>query len=173
MKISTDNLAALSLVAVIALTAACSISNNFPTGPTPSSLGQSSTLVSPDGTGVAPVLRSAGEFMALSGSTLTNTSPTGVTGDQDARPVTAMADFLPGIVESTIHAGASAAAQAQLDLTAAYNDAAGRTIGAVLPVKPAENHASIAAVGRFEIHRQLRAFALNRAGYDRTHTELA
>jgi hypothetical protein len=34
-------------------------------------------------------------------------------------------------VNGTIHAGDSAAAQAQLDLTTAYNDAAGRTVGAV------------------------------------------
>jgi hypothetical protein len=34
-------------------------------------------------------------------------------------------------VNGAIHAGDSAAAQAQLDLTTAYNDAAGRTVGAV------------------------------------------
>src|SRR5207249_106767 len=39
--------------------------------------------------------------------------------------------FLPGIVNGTIHAGDPAAAQAQLALTTAYNDAAGRTVGAI------------------------------------------
>jgi hypothetical protein len=34
-------------------------------------------------------------------------------------------------VNGAIHAGDSAAAQAQLDLTTAYNDAAGRTVGAI------------------------------------------
>jgi hypothetical protein len=34
-------------------------------------------------------------------------------------------------VNGTIHAGDAAAAQAQLDLTTAFNDAAGRTVGAV------------------------------------------
>src|SRR5205085_4822193 len=37
----------------------------------------------------------------------------------------------PGLVNGTIHAGDSTAAQAELDLTTAYNDAAGRTVGAV------------------------------------------
>ena len=40
-------------------------------------------------------------------------------------------DAGPGLVNGAIHAGDSAAAQAQLDLTTAYNDAAGRTVGAV------------------------------------------
>jgi len=34
-------------------------------------------------------------------------------------------------VNGTIHLGEAAAAQAQLDLSTAYNDAAGRTVGAV------------------------------------------
>src|SRR5207237_7356073 len=46
-------------------------------------------------------------------------------------PGTAVTGFLPGIVNGAIHAGDSAAAQAELDLTTAYNDAAGRTVGAV------------------------------------------
>src|SRR5207244_1053080 len=40
--------------------------------------------------------------------------------------------FPPGTVNGTIHAGDPAVAQAQLDLTTAYNDAAGRTVGAIL-----------------------------------------
>jgi len=39
--------------------------------------------------------------------------------------------FPPGLVNGTIHAGDPAAAVAQLDLTTAYNDAAGRTVGAI------------------------------------------
>src|ERR1043166_5940078 len=39
--------------------------------------------------------------------------------------------FPPGIVNGTIHAGDPAAALAQVDLTSAYNDAAGRTVGAI------------------------------------------
>jgi hypothetical protein len=39
--------------------------------------------------------------------------------------------FPPGTVNGTIHAADPAAAQAQLDLTTAYNDAAGRTVDAI------------------------------------------
>jgi hypothetical protein len=46
-------------------------------------------------------------------------------------PGGAVTGFPPGLVNGTIHAGDSTAAQAQLDLTTAYNDAAGRTVGAV------------------------------------------
>jgi hypothetical protein len=46
--------------------------------------------------------------------------------------------FPPGIVNGTVYAGVPAAAQAQLDLTAAYNDAAGRTVGVIL-LADAEN----------------------------------
>jgi hypothetical protein len=39
--------------------------------------------------------------------------------------------FPPGILNGTLHIADSTAAQAQLDLTAAYDDAAGRTLGAI------------------------------------------
>src|SRR5438067_3512227 len=45
---------------------------------------------------------------------------------------TAVTVFPPGTVNGTIHAGDPAAAQAQLALTTAYNNAAGRTVGAIL-----------------------------------------
>src|ERR1051325_8539158 len=61
----------------------------------------------------APVaLGSATTFAILASSTVTNTGATTVNG--------------------ATHLGDSVAAQAQLDLTTAYNDAAGRTVGAVL-----------------------------------------
>jgi hypothetical protein len=47
-------------------------------------------------------------------------------------PGTAVDGFPPGAINNgTIHAADPAAAQAKLDLTTAYNDAAGRTVGAV------------------------------------------
>ena len=46
-------------------------------------------------------------------------------------PGTAVTGFPPGLVNGAIFAGDSTAAQAELDLTIAYNDAAGRTVGAV------------------------------------------
>ena len=77
-------------------------------------------------------LATAGGFTVLGGSTVTNTGATAVTGDLGVSPGAAVTGFPPGLVNGTIHAGDSAAAQAQLDLTTAYNDAAGRTAGAVL-----------------------------------------
>src|SRR5439155_1637549 len=82
--------------------------------------------------GQAPVaLGAATTFAVLAGSTVTSTGATTVNGDLGLSPGTTVTGFLPGIVNGTIHAGDPAAAQAQLALTTAYNDAAGRTDGAI------------------------------------------
>lgn len=82
-------------------------------------------------TGVPPAgvnLRSAGTFVVLAGTTVTNTGPSSVGGDLGVSPGTAVVGFPPGIViNGAIFAGGSVAAQAQADLTTAYNDLAGRT----------------------------------------------
>lgn len=72
-------------------------------------------------------LASAGGFAVLAGSTVTNTGPTKVIGDLGVYPGTAVTGFLPGKLFGTNHLGDPTAAQAQADLTVAYNDAAGRT----------------------------------------------
>src|ERR1051326_9496289 len=82
--------------------------------------------------GQAPVpFGSAATFRVLAGSTVTSTGATTINGDLGLSPGTAVTGFPPGVVNGTIHAGDPAAAQAQLDLTTAYNDAAGRTVGAI------------------------------------------
>jgi hypothetical protein len=82
--------------------------------------------------GQAPVvLGSAATFVVLGGSTVTNTGASIINGDLGLSPGTAVTGFPPGIVNGAIHAADPTAAQAQLDLTAAYNDAAGRTVGAI------------------------------------------
>src|SRR6185436_5164831 len=82
--------------------------------------------------GQAPVaLGSASTFAVLAASTVTSTGATTVNGDLGLSPGTAVTGFPPGIVNGTIHAGDSAAALAQADLTIAYNNAAGRTVGAI------------------------------------------
>jgi Ice-binding-like/Bacterial Ig-like domain len=78
--------------------------------------------------GQAPVALGAA---TTAGSTVTNTGATTVNGDLGLSPGTAVTGFPPGTVNGTIYAGDPAAAQAQLDLTNAYNDAAGRTVGAI------------------------------------------
>lgn len=76
-------------------------------------------------------LGTAATFTVLAGSTVTNTGATTVTGDLGVSPGSAVIGFPPGTVSGTIHAGDAAAAQAQSDLTVAYNNAAGRSTGAI------------------------------------------
>jgi hypothetical protein len=81
-------------------------------------------------------LKSAALFAVLAGSTVTNTGATTVNGDLGVSPGTALAGFPPGNVVGTKHLGDPTAAQAEADLTVAYNDAAGRTL---CPVSVAGN----------------------------------
>ncbi|MEO6350724.1 MAG: ice-binding family protein [Candidatus Limnocylindrales bacterium] len=71
-------------------------------------------------------LGTAGAFAVLGGSTVTNTGPSIINGDLGVSPGTAVTGFPPGIVNGTIHAADATAAQAQADLTVAYNNAAGQ-----------------------------------------------
>ena len=81
--------------------------------------------------GPPPVgLGTAAAFAVLAGSAVTNTGPSTVNGNVGVSPGTAVSGFPPGTVNGSIHAADAVAAQAQSDLTTAYNDAAGRT-GAV------------------------------------------
>jgi len=79
----------------------------------------------------AVVLGTSDGFAVLAGSTVTSSGATTVNGDLGVSAGTAVTGFPPGVVNGTIHTNDPAAAQAQLDLTTAYNDAAGRTVGAV------------------------------------------
>lgn len=77
--------------------------------------------------GTGPEMGSLGDFALLGSSTITNTGPSVVTGDLGLSPGTSVTGFPPGTISGTQHIADSAAAQAQLDLTAAYNNLAGRT----------------------------------------------
>jgi Ice-binding-like len=83
----------------------------------------------------APVnLATVSPFVALAGTTVTNTGPSVLNGDLGVAPGTALTGFgLPAVVNGAIHENDAVAAQAQSDLTNAYNVAAGQ------PVAPADD----------------------------------
>ncbi len=80
---------------------------------------------------VAPVgLGSSRGFAVLAGLAVTNTGPSSINGDIGVSPGTAVTGVTPGEqVGGAIYAADAVARQAQIDVTAAYNDAAGRTPG--------------------------------------------
>lgn len=80
-------------------------------------------------------LASAGNFAVLAFNTVTNVNNVGtqIIGDVGISPGTALVGFPPGIVNGSKHVGDNVAKQAEADLLAAYNDAAGRLGALVLP----------------------------------------
>jgi hypothetical protein len=74
-------------------------------------------------------LGTAQPFVVLSGSGVTNTGPSVLNGDLGVSPGTSLSGFgLPAVVNGATHANDAVAAQAQSDLTTAYNVAAGQPI---------------------------------------------
>jgi len=63
----------------------------------------------------------------LAGSAISSTGATVITGNLGLSPGSSVGGFPPGILNGTKHINDPIANQAKLDLTAAYNDAAGRT----------------------------------------------
>lgn len=74
----------------------------------------------------APNLGTAGTFVVLGGSTVTNTGSSVLVGDLGVWPGLAIIGFPPGIVIGTTHAGDAVALQAESDLVTAYNNVAGQ-----------------------------------------------
>jgi uncharacterized repeat protein (TIGR01451 family) len=78
-------------------------------------------------------LGSAGTFTILGASTVTSTGPSVVNGNVGVSPGSAITGFPPAIVVGgALHVADGPAALAQSDLTAAYLDAAGRTVPAIV-----------------------------------------
>jgi hypothetical protein len=113
----------LASVAIAAALLISSCKNN--SDPAPSS----NPAVIPVQTSPALTVQLAGAsgLAVLAGSSVTNTGATNITGDLGLSPGTSVGGFPPGILTGTQHVNDAIANQAKLDLTAAYNDAAGRT----------------------------------------------
>jgi LPXTG-motif cell wall-anchored protein len=77
-------------------------------------------------------LGTASDYSVLGGQTVTNTGPTTVDGDLGVSPGSAVTGILPASVGGVIHADDADAADAQADLTTAYNEAAGRATTATV-----------------------------------------
>lgn len=72
-------------------------------------------------------LGSASTLAVLAGASITSTGATNITGNMGLSPGTSIGGFPPGILNGTQHINDATSNQAKLDLTAAYNDLAGRT----------------------------------------------
>ncbi len=96
---------------------------------TDSALSGANPIVIPVQTTVQATVPLAGasNLAVLAGSAITSTGATTITGDLGLSPGSSVGGFPPGILNGTQHINDVTANQAKLDLTAAYNDAAGRT----------------------------------------------
>src|SRR4051812_2498530 len=101
---------------------ACSNNND------PSPSGNNPVIIPVQTTGQTSVaLGSTSTLAVLAGSSITSTGATNITGDMGLSPGSSIGGFPPGILNGTQHINNNIATQAKVDLTAAYNDAAGRT----------------------------------------------
>ena len=130
MKSGIRNLAMLPLALVFAAAVGAAIPPTAQAATKKARVAPSSSMMV--NTLVAPNLGAAGSFAVLAAATVTNTGASALTGDLGLSPGTAVTGFPPGTLAGTRHIADPMAAQAQLALTAAYNDAAGRTLGAIL-----------------------------------------
>lgn len=117
------------ILSVVAIASVVLIGGCKKETPAPSSSGSTTPVVIPtQTTSQAPVaMAGASNLAVLAGSGITNTGATNITGDMGLSPGTSVGGFPPGILNGVLHINDVIANQAKLDLTAAYNDAAGRT----------------------------------------------
>jgi hypothetical protein len=121
----TKHVFATFALATVVLIAGCKKETNTPA----SSSGTSTpNVITTQTTSQAPVaVGGASNLAILAGSGITNTGATTITGDMGLSPGTSVGGFPPGILNGSLHINDAIANQAKLDLTTAYNDAAGRT----------------------------------------------
>jgi hypothetical protein len=109
-------------VTIAVLVAACNNQND----PSPSS--KNPAVIPVQATAQNSVaLGSTSTLAVLAGASITSTGATNITGDIGLSPGSSIGGFPPGILTGTQHINDATSTQAKLDLTAAYNDLAGRT----------------------------------------------
>ena len=113
----------LTTLAIVSVTliAGCSNNDSEPSGKNPAVIPVQTIVMA------TVSLSGASNLAVLAGSAVTNTGATTITGDLGLSPGSSVGGFPPGILNGTQHINDAIANQAKLDLTAAYNDAAGRT----------------------------------------------
>lgn len=111
-------------IAAVVLIAGCKKDTIEPT-PAPTQ----NPIVIPIQTSVQPTVSLSGSstLAIIAGSAISSTGATVITGDLGLSPGSSVGGFPPGILNGTKHINDPIANQAKMDLTAAYNDAAGRT----------------------------------------------
>ena len=80
-------------------------------------------------------LGTADSFAVLAGSAITNNGSSIINGNLGISPGSAVTGFPPGSINGTQQVANSIAVQAQTDLTAAYNNAAGQTPVSTIPTE--------------------------------------
>jgi Ice-binding-like len=129
-------IAVVSVLAVLTLSATLGALASAPVlGGSPSAAPTSFALVTASSAGPTPAacgqamvpLGAAGHFRVLAGTTVTNTGATVVHGNVGVSPGSAVTGFPPGKVTGKIDKANTAAANGQLALVTAYNNAMGRT----------------------------------------------
>lgn len=120
----TKNILTAFAIASVILVGGCKKKTTTTSTGTPSS----QITVPVQSTVQAPIAMGAAANLAiLAGTAVSSTGATIITGDLGLSPGTSVGGFPPGILNGTLHINDAIATQAKLDLTAAYNNAAGRT----------------------------------------------
>jgi len=115
----------IKLTTVFALTAAVLLGACSTNDPSPSGNKQ---IIPVQETPQGPaMLGTASSLAVLAGASVTSTGATTITGDMGLSPGSSIGGFPPGILNGVQHINDATSNQAKLDLTAAYNDFAGRT----------------------------------------------
>lgn len=121
----TKSILSAITIAIVFIVSCKKDKDTAPTSSTPTTNNQSIPLQTTSQPTV--VMGGATTLAILAGSAISSTGATNITGDMGLSPGTSIGGFPPGILVGTQHINDAIANQAKLDLTAAYNDAAGRT----------------------------------------------